>query len=177
MTLQERAVNAVRTQIEILITINTFEKLGFLVEPNSTNNQQNHPLNVANHLYNALTNNSNIIYDILDITKTEDQELFDARLAEFADKSTEHPFKTNVIVEKFLFGYHYAELRNNYIDEDTNEVYIDAWKTDDDSEKGTVIAKINTKTYDITYLDAAAITDPEAQELIQDTIHNLRKEK
>lgn len=37
-----------------------------------------------------------------------------------------------------------------------------------------MIAKINTKTYDITYLDAAAITDPEAQELIQDTIKELQ---
>lgn len=171
MTTQEKAIHAVRTQIEILITINTFEKLGFLVEPDSTNNQQNHPLNVANHLYNALTNNSNIIYDILDITKTKDQELFDARLAEFADKST---FTTNETVEQFLFGYHYTELKNNYIDEDTNEVYIDAWKTDDDSEEGTVVAKINTKTYNITYLEAAAITDPEAQELIQDTIKELQ---
>ena len=169
MTTQEKAIHAVRTQIEILITINTFEKLGFLVEPNFSNNQQNHPLNVANHLYNALTNNSNIIYDILNITKTEDQELFDARLAEFAEKST---FTTNEIVEQFLFGYHYAELRNNYVDEDTNEVYIDAWKTDNDSEEGTVVAKVNRKTHDIAYLDAAAITDPETQELIKETINN-----
>lgn len=168
MTTQEKAVNAVRAQLEILITIHTFEKLGFLVEPDST---KHNPISIANHLYNALTSNANLIHSILDITKTEDQELFDARLLEFAEKST---FTTNEIIEQFLFGYHYAELRNNYTDEDDNEVYIDAWKTDDDSEEGTVIAKINTKTYDITYLDAAAITDPEAQELIQDTIHNLQ---
>ena len=171
MTLQEKAVNAVRTQIELFIMIHTFEKLGFLVEPDSTDDRKHHPLNVANHLYNALTSNGDLIHDILDITKTEDQELFDARLLEFAEKST---FTTNEIIEQFLFGYHYAELRNNYIDEDTNEVYIDAWKTDDDSEEGTVVAKVNTKTHDITYLDAAAITDPEAQELIQDTIKELQ---
>lgn len=168
MTLQEKAVNAVRAQLEILITIHTFEKLGFLVEPDST---KHHPMSIANHLYNALTNNADLIHDILGITKTEDQELFDARLLEFAEKST---FTTNEIIEQFLFDYHYAELRNNYTDEDENEVYINAWKTDDDSEEGTVIAKINTKSYNITYLDAAAITDPEAQELIQDTIHNLQ---
>lgn len=171
MTLQEKAVNAVRAQLEILITIHTFEKLGFIVEPDST---KHHPMSIAKHLYNALTSNADLIHDILNITKTEDQELFDARLLEFAEKFTEHPFKTNVIVEKFLFGYHYAELRNNYTDEDENEVYIDAWKTDNDSEEGTVIAKVNTKTYNVTYLDAAAITDPEAQELIQDTIKELQ---
>lgn len=168
MTLQEKAVNAVRAQLEILITIHTFEKLGFLVEPDST---KHHPMSIANHLYNALTSNADLIHDMLNITKTEDQELFDARLLAFAEKST---FTTNEIIEHFLFGYHYAELRNNYTDEDENEVYIDAWKTDDDSEEGTVIAKINTKTYNITYLDAAAITDPEAQELIQDTIKELQ---
>lgn len=169
MTLQEKAVNAVRTQIELFITIHTFEKLGFLVEPDSTDDRKHHPLNVANHLYDALTNNGDLIHDILDITKTEDQELFDARLSNFAEKAT---FTTNEIVQRFLFGYHYSELRNNYVDED--EVYIDAWKTNNDSEEGTVIAKINTNTYNITYLDAAAITDPEVQELIQDTIQNLQ---
>lgn len=171
MTIQEKAINAVRAQIEILIVINIFEKLGFIVEPDST---KHHPMSVANHLYNALTSNANLIHDILNITKTEDQELFDTRVLEFAEKSTNSTFATNDIVQQFLFGYHYSELRNNYVDEDENEIYIDAWKTDNDSEEGTVIAKINTKTYDITYLDAAAITDPEAQELIQDTIHNLQ---
>ena len=171
MTIQQKAVNAVRAQIEIFIVIHTFEKLGFIVEPNSTNEQKQNSINVANHLYDALTSNANLIYNILNITKTEDRELFDARLLEFASNST---FTTNSIVQQFLFGHHYSKLRNNYTNEGEHEVYIDAWKTDDDSEEGTVIAKINTKTYDITYLDAAAITDPEVQELIQDTIHNLQ---
>lgn len=166
MTTQEKAVNAVRAHIEMLIIIHTFEKLGFIVEPTSADDRKQQPMRVADNIYNALTSNANLIHSILNITKTEDQELFDARLLEFAEKST---FTTNEIIEQFLFGSHYAELRNNYTDEDKNEVYIDAWKTDDDSEEGTVVAKINTKTYDITYLDAAAITDPEAQELIQDT--------
>ena len=72
-----------------------------------------------------------------------------------------------------IVGFRLCQTKRFYY-EDTNEVYIDAWKTDDDSEEGTVVAKINTKTYNITYLEAAAITDPEAQELIQDTIKELQ---
>ena len=37
----------------------------------------------------------------------------------------------------------YAEIRNDYINEEENTVYIDAWITGDDNEEGTVIAKVN----------------------------------
>lgn len=168
MTTQEKAINAVRTQIEILMTIHTFETLGFIVEPDSISDSKQLPMNIANRLYAALTSNSDLIYDILDITKPEDKELFDASLLDFIENYT---FVTNDLVKSFLFGHHYYEVKNNHADK--NEIYIDAWKTDDDTEEGTVIAKVNIKTHDITYLEAAAITDPEVQKLIQEIIASL----
>lgn len=169
MTTLETAKNAVKTQIHLLTTIHCFEKLGFIVEPTSTNEDSNHT-NIANQLYSALTSNSDIIYDVLCITDENNKECFDTKLHTLVDTS-------NVGVEKIinrLFQSHYGELRNNYTDEDENEVYIDAWKTADDNEEGTVIAKINTKTYKVTYLDVNAMTDTDVQELIQDTIRNLQ---
>lgn len=45
--------------------------------------------------------------------------------------------------------------------------FIDAWKTDDYCEKGSVIAKIDLYTGTVEYLDADAKTDEYAQEEIK----------
>lgn len=58
MTIQEKAVNAVRAQIEILIVINIFEKLGFIVEPDSTKHLQIphlQPMTSYNNSYSDIT--------------------------------------------------------------------------------------------------------------------------
>ena len=67
----------------------------------------------------------------------------------------------------------WAEIRNDYCDEDEGKVYIDAWKTDNDSEEGTVIAKIDYKTKEIEYLDKMAKTDSYAQEIINETLNSI----
>lgn len=64
----------------------------------------------------------------------------------------------------------YSEIRNDYINEEENAVYIDAWFTDDDNEEGTVIAKVDLDTLAVEYLDADAKTDEYAQEVIRDTL-------
>lgn len=173
MIKQETAISSVRTQLEILSTISILEKLGFIVEPDSTNEKQN-PINIANHLYNALTNNADIIYDALNITDAENKELLDAQLHAFEDT---HSVFTNDIVKTFLFGPHYSEIRDNYIDEDNNELYIDSWKTDDDNEEGKTIAKINYDTGHVTYVDATAMTDIYAQEVIRENVDKICNRK
>ena len=65
----------------------------------------------------------------------------------------------------------YAEIRNDYINEEENTVYIDAWLTGDDNEEGTVIAKVNLDTLAVEYLDEDAKTDDYAQEVIEDTLN------
>lgn len=83
---------------------------------------------------------------------------------------------------------YWAEIRNDYdrvIDDDKHgdaliEVYIDAWRNpdDDDHEEGKVIAKvIFTKSGDIciTYHNYMASEDSYAQEIISETISELRK--
>lgn len=67
----------------------------------------------------------------------------------------------------------FAEIRSNYVDEDDDITYIDAWLTTNDNEEGTVIAKINNKTKEIEYLDPDARTDNYAQEIIQQVITEL----
>lgn len=68
----------------------------------------------------------------------------------------------------------YREIRNNFIDEEEHKVYIDAWKTGRLNEEGSVIAKIDIKTYEIEYLDERAKNDPYAQEVIKETISDLK---
>ena len=64
----------------------------------------------------------------------------------------------------------YAEIRNDYINEEENAVYIDAWLTENDNEEGTVIAKVDLDTLTVEYLDEDAKTDEYAQEIIQETL-------
>ena len=67
---------------------------------------------------------------------------------------------------------------NDIIDGDIQEmIYIDAWKTDDDNEEGETIAKlIKTKSGDVcvVYQDYVAKHDKHAQEIIQESIAELR---
>jgi hypothetical protein len=63
----------------------------------------------------------------------------------------------------------WGEIRNDFED-DEGIVHIDAWLTDDDMEGGTVIAKVNTQTKEVEYIDKRAKTDPYAQELIQELL-------
>ena len=67
----------------------------------------------------------------------------------------------------------WAEIRNDYCDEEEGKVFIDAWKTDSDSEEGTVIAKVDYKTKEVEYLNNAAKTDSYAQEVIAETLKNI----
>ena len=64
----------------------------------------------------------------------------------------------------------WSEIRNDFIDDD-GIVHIDAWLTDDDMEDGRVIARVNTNTKEVIYLDNRAKTDKYAQEMIQEILN------
>jgi hypothetical protein len=61
----------------------------------------------------------------------------------------------------------WGEIRNDFIDDD-GIAHIDAYLTDDDMEEGKVIAKVNTLTGTVEYIDPRAETDDYAQEMIKD---------
>ena len=67
----------------------------------------------------------------------------------------------------------YAEIRNDFYDDEEQKVYIDAWLTEDDNEEGVVIAKVSYKTKEIEYLDNDAKTDSYAQEIINETLKDI----
>lgn len=67
----------------------------------------------------------------------------------------------------------WAEIRNDFVCEDSHKVYIDAWLTEDDNEEGIVIARIDMDTKHIEYFDDDAKTDDYAQEIIKETINEL----
>lgn len=67
----------------------------------------------------------------------------------------------------------WAEIRNDFVCEDSHKIYIDAWITDDDNEEGVVIARIDMDTKNIEYFDNDALTDSFAQEIIRETIMEL----
>lgn len=63
----------------------------------------------------------------------------------------------------------WGEIRNDFIDDD-GIAHIDAWLTDDDNEEGVVIARVNTDTGVVLYLDERAKTDSLAQEMINEIL-------
>lgn len=68
----------------------------------------------------------------------------------------------------------WAEIRNDFVCEDSHKIYIDAWLTDDDNEEGVVIARIDMDTKKIEYFDNDAIRDDYAQEVIKEAIDSIR---
>lgn len=67
----------------------------------------------------------------------------------------------------------WAEIRNDFVCEDSRHIYIDAWFTEDDNEEGIVIARINMDTKNIEYFDDDARTDEYAQEVINETLNGI----
>lgn len=67
----------------------------------------------------------------------------------------------------------WAEIRNDFTDEEEGVVCIDAWKTLNGSEEGKIIAKVNYKTKKVEYLDNDAKTDSYAQEVINETLSDI----
>ena len=68
----------------------------------------------------------------------------------------------------------WSEIHNDF--EDEGFIHIDAWTTSDDNEGGSVIAKINTSTKEVIYLDERAKTNSLAQESIQEVLDSLKNE-
>lgn len=48
--------------------------------------------------------------------------------------------------------------------------FVDAWRTDDENEEGTVIAKLDLADGTVEYLDEDAKTDEYAQEVIKEML-------
>lgn len=67
----------------------------------------------------------------------------------------------------------WAEIRNDFVCEDSRKIYIDAWLTDDDNEDGVVLARIDIDTKNIEYFDDDARTDDYAQEIIKEAFDNI----
>lgn len=63
----------------------------------------------------------------------------------------------------------WSEIRNDFIDDD-GIAHIDAYLTPDDNEQGQVIARIDTETGIIEYLDDRARNDSYAQEMITEIL-------
>ena len=68
----------------------------------------------------------------------------------------------------------WAEIKSDYVDEETDETYIDAWVSPDDEEDGATIAVIDNKTGKVTYRDERAEFDVNAQEVINEVLNGLK---
>lgn len=90
------------------------------------------------------------------------------------DFRTENPDEY-AYYESFLMDAvsHWAEIRCDYMDKGTRFWSVDAWKTADDSEPGTVIAYIDDITGRVIYTEPLARVDKYAQEVINDRIAHL----
>ena len=67
----------------------------------------------------------------------------------------------------------WAEIRNDFVCEDSHKIYIDAWLTEDDNEEGIVLARIDINTQNIEYFDDDARIDDYAQEIIRETLIDI----
>lgn len=65
----------------------------------------------------------------------------------------------------------WTEIKNKF--EHNFKLHIDAWETNNVDEEGKVIAKINTITKKVKYIDKRALSDDYAQNVINETIKNL----
>ena len=63
---------------------------------------------------------------------------------------------------------HWKEITNDYHDSDDGYFKIDAWKTDDEQEEGSVIAAVDDDTAKVYYIDQLARYDDFAQKMIQE---------
>ena len=61
----------------------------------------------------------------------------------------------------------WSEIRCDFFDEEEEKYFVDAWKTDDGNEEGTVIAKLDLAAGSVEYL---AKTDEYAQEIIKEML-------
>ena len=64
----------------------------------------------------------------------------------------------------------WSESRCDVFDEEEEKYFVDAWKTDDGNEEGTVIAKLDLAAGSVEYLDEDAKTDEYAQEIIKEML-------
>lgn len=62
----------------------------------------------------------------------------------------------------------WKEIRCDFFNEEEEKYMVYAWKTDNDSEDGAVIAKLDLADGTVEYIDEDAKTDEYAQEVIKE---------
>jgi hypothetical protein len=70
----------------------------------------------------------------------------------------------------------FAELRNDHHDDETNCIVIDGWKTTDDNEQGTVVARICLDTYKVWWTDQLYAHDASCTAIVKGTIEKHKQE-
>lgn len=66
----------------------------------------------------------------------------------------------------------WKEIKCDFFNEKEGKYMVDAWKTDNDSEEGTVIAKLDLADSTVEYIDEDAKTDVYAQAVIKKMLEN-----
>lgn len=169
LTTRSKLTSALLTQLHIHKAIQDLEHIGLLVEPELTTSRQPH--NICNHLFDALTSNSDNIYRYFNMTlEPSRREAFDAAIEDFS--RTADWFSPEMITAEF-FTPHYSMIKNDY--NDNESTFIDAWFTTDDNEEGHTIAKINNETLEVEYIDKRASYDDMAEKMIVNAIAKIKQ--
>ena len=75
----------------------------------------------------------------------------------------------------------WSEIRNDFTEEIDGKIVIsiDSWTTPNDNESGIVIAKViqDSEEVKVEYIDVRAKEDEYAQEIIEESIRTLKREK
>ena len=64
----------------------------------------------------------------------------------------------------------WSDIRWDFFNEEEEKYFVDAWRTDNDNEEGTVIAKLDLANETVEYLDEDAKTDEYAQAVIKEML-------
>ena len=166
---KNKLTSALLTQLHIHKAIQDLEHIGLLVEPESTTSRQPH--NICNHLFDALTSNSDNLYKYFNMTLESDRrEAFDAAIEDFSRNAD---WFAPELVNAEFFEPHWCEVKANYNDDDIT--FVDAWCTDSENEEGYTIAKINNETLEVEYIDKRASYDDMAETMIINAIAQIKR--
>ncbi|PLS19576.1 hypothetical protein CVD28_03925 [Bacillus sp. M6-12] len=123
---------------------------------------------------------TDLIHTIIAISPKKDYEEEITYFVECEDENNEIHY--DVLKESYLNEETtkleqrlWSQINNEF--EDEQVIFIDAWTTNDENEEGKVIAKVfknEQGIIEVEYLDERAKTDVFAQEVIQESINNLK---
>lgn len=70
----------------------------------------------------------------------------------------------------------FTEIRSTFFNEETGLWYLDAWRTMNDNEEGTVVATINPQTFEVNYMQDEYKNDEYVLSVVKEKLQEIFSE-